>query len=111
MQSFTTPKLPNARDDLIPLLIGGATTSPAHTAVRIAPVYDGPVVHVPDASRAAAIAGKLADPDKRERASVEARDNHERLRELAGRGDTDLSIFSAHDPIEFDRLRGATGAA
>jgi glyoxylase-like metal-dependent hydrolase (beta-lactamase superfamily II) len=36
------------------------------------------------------------------------RENHERLRELAGRGDADLSIFSAHDPVELDRLRGAS---
>ena len=44
----------------LPLLIGGATTSPLHTAIRIAPAYGGPVVHVPDASRAvAAVAGLL----------------------------------------------------
>jgi 5-methyltetrahydrofolate--homocysteine methyltransferase len=47
-----------------PLLIGGATTSRAHTAVRIAPAYDGLVVHVPDASRAVgAVAEVLAHPD------------------------------------------------
>jgi 5-methyltetrahydrofolate--homocysteine methyltransferase len=44
----------------VPLLIGGATTSPLHTAIKIAPHYAAPVVHVPDASRAvAAIAGLL----------------------------------------------------
>ncbi len=43
----------------IPLLIGGATTSAIHTAVKIAPVYDQPVVHVLDASRAVGIAGQL----------------------------------------------------
>ncbi len=63
-----------------PLLIGGATTSPAHTAVRIAPVYDGPIVHVPDASRAAAITGRLASAEKRPAAAVEAKETHERLR-------------------------------
>ncbi len=36
----------------VPLLIGGATTSKVHTAVKIAPNYEGPVVYVPDASRA-----------------------------------------------------------
>lgn len=46
----------------IPLLIGGATTSPAHTAVKIAPGYGQPVIQVPDASRAAAVAGSLMNP-------------------------------------------------
>ncbi|MBZ5495215.1 MAG: methionine synthase [Acidobacteriia bacterium] len=43
----------------LPLLIGGATTSRVHTAVKIAPAYSGPVIHVPDASRAAGVAGSL----------------------------------------------------
>ena len=43
----------------IPLLIGGATTSPAHTSVRIDPEYEGPVVYVKDASRSVAVAQKL----------------------------------------------------
>jgi 5-methyltetrahydrofolate--homocysteine methyltransferase len=43
----------------LPLLIGGATTSKLHTALRIDPVYDGPVVHVLDASRAVGVAGQL----------------------------------------------------
>ncbi len=43
----------------LPLLIGGATTSKAHTAVKIAPRYDGPVVHVLDASRAVSVASHL----------------------------------------------------
>jgi 5-methyltetrahydrofolate--homocysteine methyltransferase len=43
----------------LPLLIGGATTSRAHTALRIAPKYSGPVVHVQDASRAVGVVGQL----------------------------------------------------
>ncbi len=43
----------------MPLLIGGATTSRVHTALRIAPAYDGPVIHVLDASRAVGVAGTL----------------------------------------------------
>jgi 5-methyltetrahydrofolate--homocysteine methyltransferase len=50
----------------IPLLIGGATTSRMHTAVKIAPAYSGPVVHVLDASRAVGVAGSLVQPDRRE---------------------------------------------
>lgn len=46
----------------VPLLIGGATTSRAHTAARIDPVYEGAVVHVPDASRAPGVVGQLCDP-------------------------------------------------
>jgi len=50
----------------IPLLIGGATTSELHTAVKIAPHYDHPVVHVKDASRAVGVAGSLLSTDLRE---------------------------------------------
>ena len=46
----------------LPLLIGGATTSEIHTAVKIAPAYSGPVLHVRDASRAAAVVGALLNP-------------------------------------------------
>jgi 5-methyltetrahydrofolate--homocysteine methyltransferase len=49
-----------------PLLIGGATTSRAHTAVKIAPHYESPVVHVLDASRAVGVASALLSPDQRE---------------------------------------------
>lgn len=48
----------------IPLLIGGATTSRLHTAVRIAPLYNGPVVHVIDASKSVGVAGKLTGEDR-----------------------------------------------
>jgi 5-methyltetrahydrofolate--homocysteine methyltransferase len=51
----------------LPLLIGGATTSRIHTAVKIDPVYDGPVVHVLDASRSVPVASELISPDTRER--------------------------------------------
>lgn len=50
----------------IPLLIGGATTSSAHTAVKIAPVYDHPVVHVVDASRVVNVVNQLLHPDLHE---------------------------------------------
>jgi 5-methyltetrahydrofolate--homocysteine methyltransferase len=50
----------------LPLLIGGATTSPAHTSVKIDPAYHGPVVYVKDASRAVGVAQTLVSPDQRE---------------------------------------------
>ncbi len=49
--------------EAIPLLIGGATTSRAHTAIKIAPNYSGPVVYVPDASRAVGVVTKLLSVD------------------------------------------------
>ena len=52
-------KDPWFRERKIPLLIGGATTSRVHTAVKIAPLYEGPVVYVPDASRSVAVGQSL----------------------------------------------------
>src|SRR6202042_211625 len=49
----------------MPLLIGGATTSAKHTAVRIAPSYHGPVVHVKDASRCVGVVDRLNRPEAR----------------------------------------------
>ena len=46
----------------VPLLIGGATTSKAHTAVKISPGYSQPVIHVLDASRAVGVVGSLLNP-------------------------------------------------
>jgi 5-methyltetrahydrofolate--homocysteine methyltransferase len=64
-----------------PLLIGGATTSRTHTAVKIAPAYSGPVVHVLDASRAVGVVGQLkADDDKRSALDATNRSEQERLR-------------------------------
>ena len=54
------------RDFSIPLLIGGATTSKQHTAVRIAPAYDGTTVHVLDASRVIGVVSDLLDRGRRE---------------------------------------------
>ena len=65
----------------LPLLIGGATTSRQHTAVRIAPAYDGTTVHVLDASRVAGVVGDLLDSDRAEALAVRNRDEQERLRE------------------------------
>jgi 5-methyltetrahydrofolate--homocysteine methyltransferase len=64
----------------IPLLIGGATTSKAHTAVKIAPVYSHPVVHVLDASRAVGVAAALKSPEQRKELDGRNRAEQERLR-------------------------------
>ena len=64
----------------LPLLIGGATTSRTHTAVKIAPAYKGPVVHVLDASRSVGVVGQLKSDDRRGALDVENRRDQERLR-------------------------------
>jgi 5-methyltetrahydrofolate--homocysteine methyltransferase len=65
----------------LPLLIGGATTSKQHTAVKIAPAYSEPVVHVLDASRVVGVVSDLLDPDRRIRLDTENRELQERLRD------------------------------
>src|SRR5688500_10622621 len=70
------------RQMTMPLLIGGATTSGKHTAVKVAPAYTGPTVHVPDASLAVGVMGKLLSAD---------RDNY--LAEIRAKQD---SVRSAH---------------
>src|SRR4249919_2269618 len=70
----------------IPLLIGGATTSRAHTAVKIEPRYSGPVVHVLDASRAVGVAGALVNPATRDQFAATTRTEYAEIRrERAGR--------------------------
>ena len=64
-----------------PLLVGGATTSPMHTAVKIAPNYAGPVIHVVDASRAAAIVGTILSRDRRDAFIAANRIEQQALRE------------------------------
>lgn len=64
----------------LPLLIGGATTSPQHTAVKIAPKYSGVVRHVHDASRAVNVVASLLDDDERPGFIDETRRDQERLR-------------------------------
>jgi 5-methyltetrahydrofolate--homocysteine methyltransferase len=72
----------------VPLLIGGATTSKAHTALKIAPAYSHPVVHVLDASRAVGVVGALTSADLRDAFVSQNAEEQEKLREqFAGRGD------------------------
>jgi 5-methyltetrahydrofolate--homocysteine methyltransferase len=63
-----------------PLLIGGATTSKAHTALRIDPAYAGPVIHVLDASRAVGVASKLMSDTQRAPLLAETAEEYETLR-------------------------------
>jgi len=63
-----------------PLLIGGATTSRAHTAVKIAPHYDGPIVYVPDASRSVTVMQNLLTPETRGAYLAEIQADYEKAR-------------------------------
>jgi 5-methyltetrahydrofolate--homocysteine methyltransferase len=65
----------------VPLLIGGATTSKAHTAVKIAPSYEPAVVHVLDASRAVGVVGNLRNATKKPVFVKQVRDDYERMRQ------------------------------
>ena len=79
------------RERQVPLLIGGATTSRVHTAVKIAPHYEGPVVYVPDASRSVGVCTELLSEERREGFLRELRADVRRVRELhAGKPTTPL---------------------
>ncbi|MEO7750335.1 MAG: methionine synthase [Sphingomicrobium sp.] len=68
-----------------PLLIGGATTSKAHTALRIDPAYEGPVIHVLDASRAVGVASSLVSDTQRAPLIAATADDYEQLRKTRER--------------------------
>lgn len=75
----------------MPLLIGGATTSKVHTALKIAPAYDGPVVHVLDASRAVGVATTLVSDTIRDDYVAKVADEYEAVRiARANKGQSDL---------------------
>jgi 5-methyltetrahydrofolate--homocysteine methyltransferase len=77
----------------LPLLIGGATTSRAHTAVKIEPNYHGTTVHVLDASRAVGVASNLLSPSLSETFARDVRTEYQRIREQrAGRGPSERHV-------------------
>lgn len=85
----------------MPLLIGGATTSKVHTALRIAPAYQGPVVHVLDASRAVGVATTLVSDTQRDDYVTKIADEYDAVRRAReGKGQSDLI------PIEKARENG-----
>jgi 5-methyltetrahydrofolate--homocysteine methyltransferase len=71
----------------LPLMVGGATTSRQHTAVKVAPEYRNPTVHVLDASRVVDVVAALLDPDRRAKLDAENRVDQERLRVLHAQRD------------------------
>ena len=88
-----------------PLLIGGATTSRQHTAVKIAPGYDGTTVHVADASRVVDVVSRLLSPAQRPAFDADNRADQARLRaQYAGRGARALATYAAarDNPLRTD---------
>ena len=80
----------------LPLLIGGATTSKAHTAVKIAPGYSQPVVHVLDASRAVPVVSNLVSAEHRPKFAAQIREEYDRVRaQHAGQRTKLISIEEA----------------
>jgi 5-methyltetrahydrofolate--homocysteine methyltransferase len=85
----------------MPLLIGGATTSPAHTAIKIEPAYSsGPVVHVLDASRAVGVVSALVKPETRQSYWEDTQKRYARMRESRSGG-------QAKPRLPIDRARAA----
>ena len=88
----------------LPLLIGGATTNRIHTAVKIAPAYGQPVIHVKDASRVTGVVKKLLSADQRQDYGVEVEAAHEQAREKHRRqvSDTDYLPLAAARAARFE---------
>ncbi|MFL9831342.1 methionine synthase [Flavobacterium sp. ST-87] len=84
------------RDMKIPVMIGGATTSRAHTAVKIAPQYKATVIHVNDASRAVTVAGNLLDHNK-ETYTAGIREEYDAFREQFLNRSRDKNFLSIED--------------
>jgi 5-methyltetrahydrofolate--homocysteine methyltransferase len=80
----------------IPLLIGGATTSRAHTAVKVSPRYDGPVIWVKDASRSVPVAAQLLSPERRDQLLQDTEADYRSLRERHA-AKTDRPMVSLED--------------
>ena len=83
----------------VPVMIGGATTSRLHTALKIAPVYNGPVIHVRDASQNAPLAAPFLDPSTADTAREALATEQAALRQEATQGNSDAS------PLPFEEAR------
>ena len=80
-EMVTVASMMQERGMKIPLLIGGATTSRVHTAVKIDPAYDGTVVHVVDASKSVPVASNLLSEDLRDDYVAGVKTDYDKMRE------------------------------
>ena len=97
------------RDRNVPLLIGGATTSRVHTAVKIAPKYSGPVVYVPDASRSVPVAQALVSDEQKVGYLDQLKTDYQRVRDQhAGKKGPKLVTLAEaranRSPITWERV-------
>ena len=90
---------PYFKNNNVPLLIGGATTSRAHTAVKIAPNYEGPVIHVTDASRSVSMMQSLMDPKQKVDYLIGLSKDYENVRalHLSKKGASYISLEKARE--------------
>lgn len=84
----------------IPLLIGGATTSKIHTAVKIAPAYKGPVVHVLDASKSVTVASSLLSDDQHKSFVEELKTEYDLMRDVHAKRKSDIEYISLEEARE-----------
>ena len=96
-EMVTVAKRMEERGLKLPLLIGGATTSKMHTAVKIAPQYSGPVVYVLDASRSVPVAQALLDPNRKFEFVEDVREQYAEMREEFYAGLEDRKYISLMD--------------
>ena len=99
----TVAKAMQAAGQRIPIIVGGATTSPTHTAVKIAPCYDGPVFHVRDAASNPGLVQKLLDPATSEATIQENREEQQRIRDKQNGIQTEAAnamAAAASTPVE-----------
>lgn len=80
-----------------PLLIGGATTSKLHTAVKIAPAYSGDVVHVLDASKSVTVASSLLSDDQKEKFSADVKAEYVEMREVHANRKSDVEYITLEE--------------
>jgi 5-methyltetrahydrofolate--homocysteine methyltransferase len=86
------------REDLdLPLLIGGATTSRVHTAIRIEPTYRGPTIHVKDASRSVGVMSSLLNQDKRDEFARAIREEYALIRTTRGERQSRAKMLTLAD--------------
>ncbi len=81
----------------IPMMIGGATTSKIHTAVKIDPEYHGAVVYVPDASRAVGVAGELLSEDRKQAYLQEIKQEYQQMRDKRAASQQVRSLISLEE--------------
>jgi 5-methyltetrahydrofolate--homocysteine methyltransferase len=87
----------------IPIMVGGATTSPIHTAVKIAPCYEGPVFHVRDAAQNPILAARLLNPDEREALIAQLRAEQAELRAAQEQRQSEQARRIAASPTPLSR--------